>query len=108
MNGALAVFAVLGAVLGIPALIALSAMWRGYVLSIIWGWFLVPYLHAPPITVPVAIGISLIVGALTNHRTGRELEKEESAGAAFVRSLLAITLTPATVLLMAWIVTKFL
>ncbi len=104
MNGVL----ILLAVVGFPAILALSAMWRGYVLSILWGWFIVPFFGAPAISVPVAIGVSLLVAMLTNHKTGNEAEKEEAAAARFASAIVFAFIGPAIYLLLGWIVTKFL
>lgn len=47
-------------------LAALYAIWGGYVLTCLWGWFVVPTFALPPLTLAQAIGVSLIVGYLTN------------------------------------------
>jgi hypothetical protein len=57
----------LGVVLVIAALAAIVAVLsvvRGFVLSYLWQWFVVPF-GLPSITVAHAIGISLIVSFLT-------------------------------------------
>ena len=64
------------AILGFPTLIIVSSIWRGYVLSILWAWFLVPAFGLPVLSIPSAIGLSLVVSMLTNHRTGREVEEK--------------------------------
>jgi hypothetical protein len=93
---------------GIPALLVFSAMWRGYVLAVLWGWFFVPYLHAPTISVTVAIGISLIVGFLT-HQDFQKKEEDnkdwpKKIGEVVVKSVVG----PGFALLAGWIVTQFL
>lgn len=99
---------ILLAVVGFPALLVLSSMWRGYVLSVLWGWFAVPYLGAPPIGVAAAIGISLLVGMLTNHRTGNEATKDGSTSERLLSAMAIALIAPALTLLFGWIVTKFL
>lgn len=37
---------------------------RGVVLSTLWRWFIVRTFHAPPLTIPVALGISTLFGYL--------------------------------------------
>lgn len=54
-----------GAALGLAASV-LSSILRGYVLSILWGWFVVPF-GVPPISVAWAIGISVLVTLLTTQ-----------------------------------------
>lgn len=44
--------------------IALSLIFRGYVISYYFKWFFVP-LGLPPINIPTGIGISILMGMLT-------------------------------------------
>ncbi len=55
----------IGALVSIPLLIAVAAAANGYVLSILWGWFIVTTFHAPALSIPAAIGISMVVSYLT-------------------------------------------
>lgn len=48
---------------GAVAVVAVCAIWSGYVLSILWAWFLVPF-GLPEIGVAHAIGIVLIARML--------------------------------------------
>lgn len=51
---------------------------KGLIVQILWGWFIVPTFHLPPISVPVAIGIGSIIGALAYQNDSddeREFEK---------------------------------
>jgi len=41
-------------------------LWRGYVLSFLWGWFMVP-LGVKPVGVAVAVGLSSLGGMLTKE-----------------------------------------
>ena len=101
-------FVLLFGALGLPVLIALSALWRGYVLSVLWGWFVVPAFGLPALSVPLAIGLSLIVSFLTMHKTGNEAEKDRELSEAFIHSVVVAALVPAFVLFAGWVVTKFL
>jgi len=49
----------------------------GYVLSIMWGWFVVPLFNLPPLSVPYAIGIILVVSFLRqpNYKSSPDKEK---------------------------------
>jgi hypothetical protein len=53
------------------AVIVSGWLLHGWVLSILWGWFLVP-LEIPAISVPAAMGISLIVGAMAHQHTPKD------------------------------------
>lgn len=90
----------LAALLGIPALIAALATWRGLILSIMWTWFLVP-LGVPTITIPLAIGFSLLVGFLTPSAAK---EKNDSFGEAMAEGIVS----PLVFLLLGWIVKLFI
>jgi hypothetical protein len=48
-------------VVGIPALMVVGTLWFGYVLSTVWGWYVVP-LGAPSINWAAASGLSGVVG----------------------------------------------
>ena len=54
-------------------------IWGGYVLSVMWAWFVVPTFHAPQVSVAVAVGISLIVGMLTKQVTESQEKKDATA-----------------------------
>lgn len=54
------------------------AIWEGFVVSVLWGWFMVPMFHLPPMRIPYAIGIALLVGMLV-HRTRKEGDEPETA-----------------------------
>ena len=85
----------------VGALIAFSAMWRGYVLSVLWAWFIVPTFGAPELSIPFAIGLALVVGFLTaSNAKGKEFDWLNAIG--------QLVFGPAMALLMGWIVTKFI
>ena len=56
----------------------LMYLFTGFVLKVLWGWFIVSQFHLPPIGIPVAIGITLIVVMLTHQhiplQEGHEVE----------------------------------
>ncbi len=62
-----ALFAVLGLVVAGVLLAALSAVVNGWVLSILWGWFMVPTFGLPALSIPAAIGVALVVHYLTSE-----------------------------------------
>ncbi|MNK14372.1 hypothetical protein D3C87_324890 [compost metagenome] len=99
-NSAKNFFIGIGALLGLPALIAVMAIYRGYILSILWGWFLVP-LGMPIITIPLAIGFTLIVGYFTTNKKPKS--EEYNWGEAVAVS----SLTPLLFLGIGWIVKFF-
>lgn len=50
---------------------------RGYVLQIIWGWFVVPQFHVSPLNIPTALGIALLAGFVTSDLTLDRSHKTE-------------------------------
>lgn len=60
-------------------LLAGLAVFEGFVLKSMWAWFVVPTFGLPELSIPVAIGISLIVSLLAHQQSvkfssGNELE----------------------------------
>ena len=95
-------FAVLAVVVLTPA----SAILSGWVLSKLWAWFMVPALNLPALTIPAAIGISLVVSYLTYHTPVRA---KETQGAVEAMSTAAVDmfLRPLLALFFGWIVQGF-
>ncbi|HEY3544739.1 MAG TPA: hypothetical protein VGK17_01450 [Propionicimonas sp.] len=51
--------------IAIVVLIVPMSLLRGFTISTLWGWYVVPTFGAPSLSVVAAIGISLLVGLLT-------------------------------------------
>lgn len=96
----------IGYVTVIIGLMFFSAMFSGYALSVLWGWFISPYFNAPELSIPLAIGVALIVQYLTHQQekaeSGRDISDVLMEGAAR-----AIT-KPAVAIGMGWFVTLWL
>ena len=95
---------------GALLLIAGSALWSGCALSLLWGWFFVPALGLPELSVPAAIGVALVVGYLT-HQYKYEPECAQTATEKLEKWLNLIChaiLKPAMVLCMGWIVKQWM
>jgi putative flippase GtrA len=92
---------------GVPllvGLIAAFAMLRGWTVSILWEWFLVP-LGLPALGIAHAIGISLAVAFLT-HQTDTKKDDRESQEAGL--QIFTQVLTCLGTLGVGWIVMKFM
>lgn len=63
------------AVLGILAAVILLTIWRGFILSCLWAWFMVP-LGLPEIGVAHAIGVAFLVGMFLSHIKSSSETKE--------------------------------
>lgn len=87
--------------------IVLSTLWSGYVLSVLWRWFVVPPFGAPALSVGYAIGIASVVGYLTQpYKSSKADEKTWSA--LLAEGVAVAALKPAFALLFGWVVTLFL
>jgi len=77
---------------------------KGYVLSILWGWFIVPKFGAPPLGVAWAIGVSAILAvALPRPQAMKTLESDNWGLSMFVS-----TFYPLFGLLVGWIAHLFI
>ena len=58
----------------VPAFGLVSSCLSGWVLAILWGWFIVPIFHLPELRMWDAVGIALVASALTHqaHKEERE------------------------------------
>lgn len=82
-------------------IMAASALWRGYVLSVVWGWFMVERFGLPPLSVAQAIGVALVGAAITHHYTPTV---EGKGGEA----LADVVLAPLTILAIGWVARSFI
>lgn len=102
-----AVLAVIGGAVSIGALLAGSAVLSGWVLTVLWGWFVVPTFHVQPLGVVPAIGLSMLVTYLTYHSQDVE-EVKRSATERWTRVVITAIVRPALVLGFAWVVHLFM
>jgi len=65
------------AVLAVFISMAVWQVFNGVILSIMWGWFIVPVFHLPQLSIAQAIGISLIVSILANQAGDNNKEKNK-------------------------------
>ena len=79
-----------------------TAIWYGFTVSVMWGWFVVPLFHVAPLRIPFAIGLAYIVQFLT-HPT-RKPEDDPETGFLLIMSLVK----PLILLGAGWITTWFI
>ena len=94
----------LGWVTAFVVVITTSTILNGYALSVLWAWFIVKTFGLPTLTIPTAIGLSMIVSYLT-------YQPRESKGDSFASILgkgIAMAIAkPALALATAWVVVQF-
>ena len=82
-------------ILGGALILALSSILRGYVLTWLWLWFIVPVFHLPELGIVQAIGISAVVGFLTTKYSNvdeSELKKKTFATAVIESFCLSLAI----------------
>ena len=77
-------------------------VYRGWVFSVLWGWFAVPVFALPSISIPAAIGLAAIVSMLTSHQTAENKDGDKWAKFG------GVLLGPAMVLLVGWIAKQWM
>lgn len=94
--------------LSILALLVPAMMYQGYVTTVLWKWFMVSYFGLKELSIPVAIGASLLV---SHHRlTTKDPEMSnydepfKVMGVFFTK----VFVQPSVVLGIGWLVTRFM
>lgn len=60
----------------VPFLIV-TALWHGYVLTILWDWFMVGWAALPEMPLKVAIGVSVVFNFVLNRMTQGQKDERE-------------------------------
>lgn len=105
MMGALLVLA--GGFAVFVLIIGGSSLLRGWALSILWGWFMVP-LGLPALPLVTAMGVALVVSFMTYQRIPDCKEKDKEWYERLGDTLGHIILMPFLVLGIGWIIKQFL
>jgi len=90
--------------LGVIAGIVIATIANGFVLKTLWVWFAVPLFPVPHLSIPQALGLSLVGEVLVGTTGVKKEGQPEEPGAAVVTAVLR----PLVVLAVGWIVTWFL
>lgn len=90
-------------IVGMVAVGVLTVILNGWVLSIIWGWFIVPVFAVSPLGTAQALGVTIAARLVTN--TDKYVKKEPLGVPEAVFISIA---TPFMALGFSWIVLQFL
>lgn len=99
--------ATFGGFVGLLALLALGSMWKGYVLTALWAWFVVPTFSLPDLALAPAIGLALVVSFLTRQSYATK-EPEGDFSTRMARAIVHALLVPTLVLGIGWVVHQFM
>lgn len=89
-----------GAVVGV---VAALTVWRAYVLTVLWAWFVVSTFALPALSIPAAIGLCLTLSMLRPHKNVKS-DPDEKAGEVFAVGVLV----PLVLLGLGYIVKAFM
>jgi len=99
---------ILLAILGLVTLMVLGALLNGWALNLLWGWFLVPTLGLPDISIVEAIGISLVISFLTSNPTSSSSSSDDEDWSAIWGKVLGQTVGgPIFAVAVGWILHFF-
>jgi hypothetical protein len=65
-----------GYLLRLLILVPLTFLWKGFVISTLWGWFLVEHFALPALSIPIAIGMTVLATQLIPPRV-RKADAEQ-------------------------------
>lgn len=77
--------------------VPIGTVLRGWVLLQLWGWFVVP-LGVATISLPWALGLSLLMYSLTAHADTNNIKDGQASGEILWKGAARLTVTP----LLAW------
>jgi len=87
------------------AVVVIATILNGWVLTILWGWFIMPVFNFPALSLVPGIGLALIVSYLTYQDIICELE--DSVDGAIVK-LFQVVIRSLFVLLFGWVLHLFM
>ena len=98
---------ILEKILGVCLLTAIIAILNGYVLSVLWGWFMAPIFGLPNLSIVSAIGVTIVIGYITkqpdNYVEEWWLNFDENIATGAINAIVA----PLFALFFGWVVHSF-
>jgi hypothetical protein len=103
----------IAALIFLPILLALSVVLNGYVLCVLWGWFIVPTFGLPRLSIPAALGVALVASVLTyqGHHSDTDEDAAEGrrpAAQKYLSPIFESILRPLVLLLYGYIIHRFM
>jgi hypothetical protein len=84
----------------------LGTLTKGYTLSVLWGWFVIGTFDVPPITIPQACGLGLLVSYITHQYV--HVEDKRTYEEKMIAAILAPIIFPAVALSVGWVILQFM
>ena len=82
-----------------------GALLGGWVFSILWGWFVSPFFGIQEISIPYAVGLSLVAGMLTNKGSS---SSDKDTKDLVSNAISNVVFVPMFTLLIGWVVKMFI
>ena len=80
----------------------LSILWSGYVLTVLWGWFVVPTFAVAALSIPAAAGLSMVIRFASNWGAAEKGDRGPIGDVGY--SIWKSTFIPAWMLFWGWVV----
>lgn len=84
-------------------LLVVGLLLAGWVLSILWGWFVVPIFNVENLTIVQAIGLSLVFDLFASGLKAETVDEKDPID-KMLKSAVRVILTPLFFLFIGWIV----
>lgn len=82
-----------------------SAIVNGYVLAVLWGWFIIPVFHVPSITLFQSIGLAITASFLLDRlKTEKSEDTEDSIPLYIGRAIGYMMMRPMLTLSFGWLI----
>lgn len=88
------------AALGYIAAIVFSTVLNGFVLTVLWGWFVIRVFGVRAISIPEALGLAMVASFLTHQYHEDKRSLGEILAYAFISGVLSLAL--------GWVIQLFL
>ncbi len=100
------IFGCIGYAASVTLILVIGTYISGWVLSILWGWFVSPIFNLPTLSLIEAIGISLVVG-YTKSKVPQH-DDNRKASDKLIESITNMLVTPLFHVGIGWIILQFM
>lgn len=84
-----------------------GCIFNAFALKVLWGWFVAPAFAVGILSMPTALGITIIADLLTGRSSSCRANKEVSADARSLYYAVNFLVIPAALLCIGWVVHLF-